>query len=62
MSEQQQKYEVHSCQIEVFVESASMNVKFPCSYFVDWKSMNGKILMGKSKGFVDAIDGTATFN
>jgi hypothetical protein len=62
MSEQYKNLQVHNCLVEVHLYSARTNVKFPCFYFVEWKSMNGKIIMGASKNQIEAVEGVVTFD
>ena len=54
--------EVHKCTFEIVVSSATMNIKFPCSYYVEIRSMNVKILMAASKNIVSAVNSVAQFN
>lgn len=39
-----------------------MVIKFPCSYLVELKSINGKLLIAATKNKVPAIDSVAKFN
>ena len=59
---QSEDLQVFTCTFEAQILSATMDIKFPCTFEVLWKSMNGKILMASTKNKVSAIQSIASFN
>lgn len=35
---------VYLCSFDIIIQSANIAIKFPCHYFLEWKSLNGKVL------------------
>lgn len=33
---------VQMCKFEAYIEKAHIVIKFPCSYFVEWKTINNR--------------------
>ena len=54
--------EVYHCTFDIYLQEATMVIKFPCSYLVELKSINGKLLIAATKNKVPAIDSVAKFN
>ena len=61
ISEISSDHQVHNCAFEIYINSASMIIKFPCSYFIEWRSMNGKILIATSQEVKNASDSVVEF-
>lgn len=40
---------VYECNFNIHIQSANISIKFPCHYFIEWKSINGKVLAFSSK-------------
>lgn len=57
-----QDLEVYSCTFEINLASAEMAIKFPCSYYVEIRSMNNKISIATTKNKVTAVNSVAVFN
>lgn len=62
MSDIALEHEVYNCAFEIHVDSATMSIKFPCSYYLECRSTNGKIVMTTSKGNVPAINSLVKFD
>ena len=57
-----QDMEVYHCTFELYIQEATMTIKFPCSYQVEIKSINGKLLIAATKNKVPAMDSVSKFN
>lgn len=42
MKEREQDVSIFLCTFEVKVHKANVLIKFPCQYFLEWKTSNGK--------------------
>lgn len=41
---------IYQCSFVAFVDKASVHLKFPCSYFLEWKTANNKtVVEGRSR-------------
>lgn len=54
--------EVYSCAFELFVEDAEILIKFPCTYSLEIKSMDGKITLASGKKNVSAVNSIVSFH
>ena len=51
---------VEHCFFEAYVDKAFLSIKFPCAYFIEWKTPNGKqSVEGKQRP--SAIDNQVIF-
>ncbi len=53
--------EVRECTFELEIADAMANIRFPCSFFFEWKTTNGKH-HATSNNRVKANKGTINFN
>ena len=61
-SEVHDAQQVYHCYFELNLMEATMTIKFPCTFFVELKSSNGKIIYAMTSKRVPAVDSVATFN
>ena len=40
---------VYLCNFDINIEKANIFIKFPCHYFIEWKSINGKVFASSKK-------------
>jgi hypothetical protein len=52
---------VRECTFQLEVSEAMAKIRFPCSYFYEWKTANGKH-QSSSNSRVKAVNGSITFN
>jgi len=45
MDGQEKDASVYSCIFQLHIVRATVSIRFPCSYFIEWKSNNGKKLL-----------------
>lgn len=57
----EQDIEVHECVFGSFFSKAKINLRFPCSFFLEWKSVSGNILAISSNKY-KAKNGIVEFN
>jgi hypothetical protein len=51
---------VEHCVFEAYVDKAFVSIKFPCTYFIEWKTPNGKHLV-EGRQRPSAINNQVTF-
>lgn len=60
--ESSQKLQVFTCAFEIHLQEATMTIKFPCTFTIELKSTNGKIIYAMTKNKVAAVNSVASFN
>lgn len=53
--------QVYNCTFELEVFELRILLRFPCKFFVEWKTNSGN-KQTKTQGFVENIDGKVVFN
>ena len=57
-----QNQQIYHCTFEIHVHEATMTIKFPCTFIIELKSLNGKIIFAMTKNRVAAVKSVANFN
>jgi hypothetical protein len=52
---------VHDCTFQGYFIKAKLNLRFPCSFFIEWRGLNGKQLILSANKY-KAKNGLIDFN